>query len=229
MSMKRPSDFVSTRTFALTVNCLYNSATNGLVRDGLVSQMCFMDAVSLYSSILTVSHPFCDYLLMDSTNHPFLFNYYTEKILNYDSSFFANEKRLRNFLFFATVHVTYNPHSAKWTTSDLSAFPSCRSIHPSEISLIQKQWFKASGKKVPQNTRLISSCQPNTISQHLELLFFECLFLGASITRVETIIRSRGFPIFKTYIDGLNKKRQSEESTVHGKIIKSLSNCLAGM
>ena len=190
--------------------------------------MNFLDGVSLYSSILTVSHPFSDFLLMDSTNYPFLFDYYTKKIINYDSAFFANEKRLKNFLFFATVHVTYNPQLAKWTTSDLSAFPSCRSIHPSEISLVQKQWFKASGKKVPQNTRLVSSCQPSTISQHLELLFFECLFLGASITRVEKIVRAKGFPIFKSYIDGLNKKRQSEESAVHSKIIKSLSNCLAG-
>ena len=211
-----------------TVNCLYNSATNGLLKDKKVSQMTFFDAISLYSSILSISHPFCDFMMLDSTNHPSLFAYYAEKIMNYDSSFFVDQKKVNNHLFFATVRVTYSPQMAKWGCLDLSAFPTCRTVESSEISGLQREWFKASGKKVPTNTRLVSSCRPNTISQHIELLFFECLFLGCSITRVERIVRSRGHPVFKTYIDDLNRQRQSEESSVHGRIIKALSNTLCG-
>ena len=131
-------------------------------------------------------------------------------------------------MFFATVHVTYSPQVAKWHSLDFSAFPTSLSIQPQQISEMQRLWFDASGKKVPKNTRLTSACYPNILSQHLELLFYECLFLGGSITKVERIVRSKGFPIFRNYINGLNAQRQKETSVVHSAMIKALSNSLAG-
>ena len=211
-----------------TVNCLYNSATNGTLPGERVTQMSFMDAVSLYSTILTLDHPVADFVLMDSTQNPSLFEYYSSRIMDYDTEFFVHEKQLRHHLFFATVHVSYSPQQAKWHSLDFSAFPISLSVQPEQISEMQRLWFDASGKKVPKNTRLTSACFPNILSQHLELLFYECLFLGCSIVKVERLVRSKGFPIFKDYINNLNAQRQKEESSIHSKIVKALSNSLAG-
>ena len=212
-----------------TVNCLYNITTNGCLENEASSQMTFFDGVSLYSSILSLAHPYSSYMMLDLEHNTYLFRLYEERILNYDTSFFAQEKKFRNFLFFATVHVNYCPDVAKWTTVDYSSFPVTRNVAPNELSLLQRKWLLSSKRNsATQSGRLVSSCHPKVISQHLELLFYECLFLGCSIIKVDKIIRAKGFPIFKNYIDNLNKQRQAENSVVHSKILKALSNCLAG-
>ena len=106
--------FITVFTTVTTVNCLYNTATNGMLPEESVTQMSFMDAVSLYSSMLSLTHPVENFVIMDSDQNPSLFEFYSNRIMDYDTEFFVQEKQLRHHLFIATVQVSHSPQLAKW-------------------------------------------------------------------------------------------------------------------
>ena len=172
--------------------------------------------------------PFSDHLIMDNERNVELFYHYVDKLESYDSLFFSTEKKVKNYIFFAKVQVTYDPRIAKFNSLDFAAYPRKRSVDPSEMSFSQRQSFIKSGRNIPQTTRLVSSCVPTTISDYLENIFYEICFHGCRIIKVEKMVRSKAFPIFKNYIETLNDHCSKEISEIYSKILKSLANCLCG-
>ena len=212
-----------------TVNCAYNFATNAIFPEGKVSLMSFKDACSLYTTCLTLDLPIDSFLMMSQDQNGQLFNIYRQKILTYDTNFFALEKETRNYSFFCKVQLEYNTNYSKYFSQDLSSFPQKRTISPDCLSYHQRQHILKSGRNYTKSPRLVSACHPAIVYQHLESIFFEAVYLGATVVEVFEIIRSRSTPVFRDYISKLNQKRGQEKSPIHARTIKSLSNCLTGL
>ena len=194
----------------------------------ITSKLTFYDACSLYSNILCFELPVDDFHIMDGKRNPRQFNFYCQKIFEDDTKFFAEQKVYFNYAFFCVVEQDFDLPASIYTTLDVSAFPQRRQIDPSEISFYQRQSFHKQGKKVPKNTRLVSSCQRGIIGEWLDNIFLMSALQGGFIRKIVKIVRCRAFPIFRPYIEKLNKARGSEPSNVQGRILKGLSNTLAG-
>ena len=192
------------------------------------SKLTFYDACSLYSNILCMELPVDDFQIMDTRRNPRLFNFYCRKIFDHDTQFFAEQKVYFNYAFFCVVEQDFDIPASVYTTLDVSAFPQRRQIDPSEISFYQRQSFHKQGKKVPKNTRLVSSCQRGIVGEWLDNIFLMSTLQGGFLRKIVKIVRCRAFPIFRPYIVKLNEARGNEPSNVQGRILKGLSNTLAG-
>ena len=124
-----------------------------------------------------------------------------------------------------TSKITTSP---RFTRPWMSGFPQTRKVEPSELSSFQRKSFQRDGKSFPQNTRLISSCDRQVIGEWLDNAFLSSLLLFGKIGTIVTIVRCKAFPIFREYIEKLNKARGEEPSKLVGSIYKALSNTLAG-
>ena len=192
------------------------------------SKLTFYDACSLYSNILCMELPVDHFQIMDERRNPRQFDFYSRKIFDHDTQFFAEQKIYFNYVFFCVVEQDFDIPASVYTTLDVSAFPQRRQIDPSEISFYQRQSFHKQGKKVPKNTRLVSSCQRGIVGEWLDNIFLMSTLQGGFLRKIVKIVRCRAFAIFRPYIVKLNTARGNEPSNVQGRILKGLSNTLAG-
>lgn len=192
------------------------------------SRSSLFDACSLYTLNLSQILPFDNFKIFDTCRNKKAFEFYSQKIASFDTAYFALQAQLKKEMFFAVVHIDYDLSSGKNLTIDLSGLPIKKQISPDQLSRTQKQFFAAQGRKIPATARLISSCDPGQTADYLENIFLSALLLGARITKVEKIVTCRGYPFFRSYIDTLSKARATEKSTILNRVVKSLSNSLAG-
>ena len=183
---------------------------------------------SLYSSCLTMNLPFSQFRVFDQERNPNEFQLFASKLSSYDTNFFKEQHQCKNYQFFAILDIEYDLQSAKFFTIDFSAFPRKTKVQPDQLSLSQRNIFEAKKMSVSQNPRLVSSCQPSTISEFVENIFFAAHFLGLKIVSVRKIVRFKSYHIFRDYITTLNEARAKESSKISNQVFKSLSNCLAG-
>ena len=154
-----------------------------------------------------------------------LFNLYKNHLLVYDTNFFATQQELHNHSFFCKVVLQFDANYSKFYSQDLASFPQKEVVDPKSLSYYQR---KNLANHVCKTSRLVSACKNRIVYAHLESLLFEAIYFGAKIVDVYQIIRSKAFPIFRKYILDLNTKRSTEKSAIHGRLLKSLSNSLAG-
>ena len=143
----------------------------------------------------------------------------------YDTNFFATQQELHNYSFFCKVALHFDANYSKFYSQDLASFPQKEVVDSKDLSYYQRQHLP---KYVCKTSRLVSACKNRVVYTHLESLIFEVIYFGAKIVDVQEIIRSKAFPIFRKYILDLNTKRSTEKSAIHGRLLKSLSNSLAG-
>ena len=72
----------------------------------------------------------------------------------------------------------------------------------------------------PTTTRLVSSCEPLIMSDFVDNVFLELLFMGGKIKRIIKLVRCKAYPIFRDYITTLSQARASESSNILGKMLK---------
>ena len=212
-----------------TTNALYASVSQCMTPDvSQTSKINFMDACSLYSNILCYSSlPLDDYVIFDSTRNEGHFTFLSRKILDYDTHYFAMQKKYFNHIYFCVYEQDYDKASI-YSTIDVSGFPQTRKVEPAELSSFQRKSFQRDGKSFPENTRLISSCDRQVVGEWLDNIFLSSLLLFGKIGKIVTIVRCKAFPLFREYIEKLNKARGEEPSKLVGSIYKALSNTLAG-
>ena len=58
------------------------------------------------------------------------------------------------------------------------------------------------------------------MSDFLDNLFLEAMFMGAKIKRIIKIVRCKAFPIFKEYISKLGQARATESSSIQERMLK---------
>lgn len=213
----------------VAVNATYCSSTYGTTTEHpFTSRSSLFDACSLYTYILSWPVPYDKYKIFDTNRNRKAFEFYSEKIKRFDTGYFALQTQLKNEMFFVVAQIDYDLASAKNLTIDLSALPTKQQVTPDQLSKMQTHSLTQQRKNIPTNTRLISSCDPGQTADYLENIFMSALFLGAKIVKIEKIITCRAFPIFQPYINRLSRARATEKSSILNRVVKTLSNALAG-
>ena len=130
-------------------------------------------------------------------------------------------------MYFVVLETSFD-QNCKWNSVDFAHLPIKTQISPSQLSNCQREALLQNNRDIPTATRLVSSCDPSQWADWVENILFVAVFYAMKITKIHTIVRCRGYKVFRDYIQTLNEARAKEQSSIANRIFKSLSNSLCG-
>ena len=207
------------------------SGTNGYmdIPEAITQQVTF-DFNGLYSSILTATLPYKNYLL-HMADHPSIFHRRVVKALEtLDIDFFHDLAMEHDTGLFIECTVDFDKKQSLKTGIDLGMFPLLTKVNPEvDLPKDQRDWAEKAGRSLKNDQpKLISDMAEGRNFHFIHNLLFLVVHQSVRIVQVHDIISFTQAAYLRPYMGYLGECRNKTKSKVMQKIIKSLGNSLSG-
>lgn len=196
-----------------------------------IKQVSFEDLNGLYSSLLRQRIIIGHYLLYSKRHNRKDFDMLSQRLLDMDIDFFANQMLENNFVYFFVVVLSYDDDAlfAKQNI-DLSFFPFYESVSLDQLSTHQRERAgRLKRDPASEGAKLVSYLKRDLrTADFVENIIYQMAIHHASVGRIIKIVRAKAYPVFNPWISRLEEEKRHNVSPILNRLWKSFGNNVCG-